>query len=121
MTTIKTGFSLANALVLAEASRNAYDNEAKVRDRYKADPTVNVVRFYNVNDTQAYLLTMTDAAVVAFRGTQDLTDWLTDADVVLTAGPLGMVHSGFKKALDDIWVNVVNDVRAAGTRDLPLY
>jgi triacylglycerol lipase len=123
MTTISTGFSLANALVLAEASRNAYDDEAKFRARYEGDPTVDVVRFYDVDDTQAYLLTMEAAAVVAFRGTQpdDLKDWLTDADVVLTAGPLGMVHTGFLKALNDVWVQVVSDVRATGTRDLPLY
>ncbi len=123
MPTITDKFSLSNALVLAQASENAYDSRAAIRAAYQADASVTDIEFYSERDTQAFLLATKQFVLVAFRGTQpdQLGDWLTDGDVVQTAGPLGMVHSGFLEALNDVWAEIVTDTQSPDNRNLPLY
>ena len=48
--------------------------------------------FFNLQDTQAFIAGNNDLLILAFRGTTDLDDWLTDAGVELVAGLGGRVH-----------------------------
>jgi triacylglycerol lipase len=123
MPKVTRSFSLANALVLAQASRNAYAAPDAVRAAYQNDATVVDLRFYSVADTQAFLLATRQCVVVAFRGSEpdQLADWLTDAEVYQVPGPLGLVHRGFLAALMDVWTDLMTRVRSPELRDLPLY
>lgn len=49
--------------------------------------------------------------ILAFRGTQDLRDWMTDLNVVLVGGPGGKVHDGFLNALGYVWRDIWQYIR----------
>lgn len=58
----------------------------------------------NVTDTRARLIETSGDLIVAFRGTADLRNWLTDLDWRKTAlhWADGKVHGGFNKALESV-------------------
>jgi triacylglycerol lipase len=49
--------------------------------------------------------------VAAFRGTAEIADWLDNLNAVATPGPLGEVHTGFHRALMDIWLQMKTTIR----------
>jgi len=55
---------------------------------------------YSVASTSTQAIAVDGA--LAFRGTHELADWLTDADCRLVAAPFGMVHAGFWRAYQSI-------------------
>jgi len=97
-------YSADNAHFLAWASELAYStNKASTR---KALRTVGFrkCRTLDGRGTQLFVAANAESIVVAFRGTETrIEDWMTDAKVTLTGGPLGMVHEGFAIALGDVW------------------
>ena len=58
---------------------------------------------FDKNSSQAILARHTQCAFAAFRGTDELADWLDNLKVAPVDGPLGAVHGGFWAALKDIW------------------
>lgn len=97
---ITTRFSLHNALELARVARQAYDDPPTI----KCDDT----------DTQVLIQDRPEAMVIAFRGSSDLHDYLTDSRCKLTSFFSGQkVHEGFLRAIDSVIVEVAQ--RAAAT------
>src|SRR5437773_1807667 len=95
-----------NALALANAAQLAYSDASAVAAKlaeWGFDPAK--FEFLDRNDTQGFVAGAEEMVVVSFRGTQsnDIWDWMTDADVVLRSFPAGLVHKGFYQALDDVW------------------
>ncbi len=79
---VTNSFGLANALVLAEASRTARSGKAAIRAAHQADNTVKRIEYFNAADTETFILVTNDCTVVAFRGTEPshVADWLTDTN-----------------------------------------
>ena len=98
------GWDPANARAMVYCSDLAYSDPAHVEQTLKTW-NLKLDTFLNVGDTQAFLASRDDLGIVAFRGTQptDLIDWATDANCALVQDAPGMVHSGFKRALDLVW------------------
>jgi triacylglycerol lipase len=100
-----------NALKLALVSKAAY-----------LDQTPGVVRIEcKATDTVALLDYQRDYTVVAFCGTRDLRNWWTNLDVDLVTRPSGAgdfsqikIHRGFTTALDAIWLQLRDEIKAAG-------
>lgn len=95
-----------NALALANAAQLAYSDAPAVAAKLQEwgfDPVK--FEFLNRSDTQGFVAGAEEMVVVSFRGTQsnDIWDWMTDADVVLRPFPAGLVHRGFYHTLDDVW------------------
>lgn len=78
--TSSSGFSLTNARALVRASAQAY-----------AQRTLHDA----ATGTDVLVIEQPDAIIVAFRGTSEIKDWLTDARFVRTTVACGEVHSGF--------------------------
>jgi triacylglycerol lipase len=81
---------------------------------------MELVHFFDVLDTQAYIMQNERAMILAFRGTEkNIRDWMTDADIQLVNGPGGRVHDGFQCGLNAVWRYLWNfiDVRR-GQRSL---
>lgn len=81
------GFSLANAKACAEASRLAYVSE----------PTIQSAR------NHILILVGDEADVVAFRGTANFRDALTDAECIRE----NHIHAGFKAAFDSTAIELL--------------
>jgi hypothetical protein len=115
-------FDPVNAWWLAEAALLAYAKAADASPRYRDGGFEAELLDGPRTDTQAYVLVRDDLVVVAFRGTQFprfhdgqtraemgiafgrfLKDAMVDGGVDLVEGqPHGLVHRGFKGALDEI-------------------
>ena len=122
--TTQAGFSAAHALWLAELSRLVYRHDeeennpppAPTRREFLRRAGLRQTKFFAGNsDTQAMLVVRGDPAafaVLAFRGTENLRDWLTNISI----GPKdleggGQVHDGFMQGLNSVWPRIDEELR----------
>ena len=116
----ETAYHPVNAWWLGEISRLIYKQEVdETEDPADADKrqnalraaTLHEVQFFNSRrGTQCAIITprpdssQDDFAVLVFRGTHDLLDWLTNIKILPRDwdGP-GRVHVGFRKAFESVW------------------
>ncbi len=61
------------------------------------------VEGFSFKSSQSIIIQHQDYVVAAFRGTDELIDWLDNIKAFSIKGPLGKVHSGFYNALLDVW------------------
>ncbi len=106
-------FSLVNALWLTEMCRTMYKPGVGLFRNEIYNPVGLTERhFFYGSSTQCALVEPTHIkkqryAVLVFRGTSDLNDWMKNLDVNLACWPTGgRVHKGFADALDEIWSRV---------------
>jgi triacylglycerol lipase len=81
---------------------------------------------FNAKSSQGIVIKHENFVVAVFRGTDEISDWLDNLNVVPTSGPLGEVHVGFYNALMDIWPQMKSTIRsfrrtAVGQPDRPLW
>jgi hypothetical protein len=118
-----TSFNLINAWWLAEASTLVYSGEGFVRSRFRK-AGLPEVKLFDKQSTQCYVANNDKFAIVAFRGSEiwkkkekfDLkkviADLMADVDIWLTDWEQGgKVHRGFKKALDEVWFDLLPHIR----------
>jgi triacylglycerol lipase len=106
------------ARTLVECAVLSYKTESEIEQALATDKATRVVKEFKwfeatgrSFDTQAFACVLENDVVVAFRGTKELRDFLTDAMVVKR--PLkdfnghkndsALVHKGFQRALDAVW------------------
>ena len=117
----KTTLDSGNAYWMARLASVAYlkkddalvsPDEAKIlADLKQEDPKFSFVEGFSKNSSQAILVEHEDFFTMAFRGTDELRDWLNNFDLVaqqvllLVEGEKldGYFHKGFWDATDDIW------------------
>ncbi|MEZ6038475.1 MAG: lipase family protein [Planctomycetota bacterium] len=112
--TVEARWRAGNAWWLAELSRLAYRGD---RRRALAAAGFAEVHEVEIDGTFAALLQRTrvpDCAVLVFRGTASLRDWLVNVRAVRRSwrGP-GRVHYGFRRALLRIWDQLEGPLAAA--------
>ncbi|WZO98234.1 lipase family protein [Isosphaeraceae bacterium EP7] len=88
-------FEWETALSLALASKLAYDGEAVVRSTAISTWGLRDCRFIESDDTQCFVAWSDDVALVSFRGTESLGDWLGNLNALSTTRGYGTVHRGF--------------------------
>ncbi|MEE8330225.1 MAG: lipase family protein [Acidimicrobiia bacterium] len=74
-----------------------------------ADLGLGGFRFFDASSTQAFVASDASRVFLAFRGTEsdNPRDWVRDSQFATTKGELEtMVHSGFHKALDEVWTDM---------------
>jgi len=103
-----TTFSADNAKILGQAAAMAYEDTQTCASWAAAQGfTPGTLEFFDVRDTQGFVVENDQAMVVAFRGTQPRhpVDWMSDGEVVHApwAHTVGKVHKGFYRALDVAW------------------
>ena len=84
-----------------------------------------LTQVFNRDDTQAFLAVKSDEfAVLAFRGTTDFQDWVTNLkgrQVAMPTAPAVFVHEGFLSAFECCRDDIVAAVNRAVPPDLGLY
>lgn len=120
-------FDLDNALFCARMSALAYpekgEGEANYRERVGhyftriAHPACTVRHFAcAATNTQGFVAASTTALVVAFRGSREPADFITDARIHKTECTWGHVHQGFHAAWESVEVEVIHAVQSLRTR-----
>jgi len=65
------------------------------------------LKFFDVDGTEAMIIKSPGSIIVAFRGTEEPKDIITDLNLIPVGGEKqGLVHMGFKLGLDKIWKSV---------------
>ena len=109
-------FDMVNAWWLIEAATLVYAEIEFVTEKFKLNAGLPEVKLFEVNSTQCFVASNDKFAIAAFRGSEArlreddadprhiIADWMTDLDFLPeTWDQGGMVHRGFKKALQDVW------------------
>ena len=65
---------------------------------------------YDEQNIEAMLVTDAENVYGIFRGTNELSDWLTNLSFTKVDVPYGEVHGGFKDGLDLIFDNLVTNL-----------
>jgi triacylglycerol lipase len=91
-------FNAADALLMARCSQRTYDGAF-------AEEVPGIELVEGNPHLQACLFLADGEYVLAFRGSTDLSDWLTDVECDLVEWPTyaGRVHRGFATRLDNLW------------------
>jgi triacylglycerol lipase len=100
------GYSLENAMILADFSNLAYFEKPFVQKQLEIwDYTLLAWLEDKETDTQGLVAGKDDYIIICFRGTNSVTDMVFDAwfSKVPAFGGIGKVHKGFQKALESIW------------------
>jgi triacylglycerol lipase len=107
------GFSALNAFFLAKACEVAYlkdperlTSAAAALGLASAVQPFDVVVPDEITDYHGFVACNEEMAVLAFRGTDNLEPWLTDATAAQRPGYGGLVHKGFADAVDELWAEV---------------
>lgn len=94
-------FSWRTALSMALASQLAYADKATViatAEGWGFDD----VRHLASKETQGFVATTPHVALLAFRGTESVGDWMANIRIVATRKAYGRVHRGFYNAFKDV-------------------
>lgn len=98
-------YNTQNALSMALASELAYSGEDQIKQcamawGYQSCHFVEIQKGRRI-DTQCLVLSDDNHVVVAFRGSDNIADWLANFSAVTDAGPLegSKAHEGFQDAL----------------------
>jgi triacylglycerol lipase len=103
-----TKYSPENAKILAQAAAVAYEAPPVCQAwAAKQGFSPGTFEFFDVHDTQGFVVQDDATVVVAFRGTQPKqpVDWMSDGRVIHSpwAHTVGKVHKGFYEALNIAW------------------
>lgn len=106
---------LERSLFFAKVSAIAYKKPKEAKKIYKK--MGYSTEYFDCDGVEAYLLQNKEELILACRGTEpnELQDIIHDIKIKLvpsTSG-IGMVHEGFKEALNKIWPNVVGEIKNA--------
>lgn len=128
-----TGISLVNAWWLAETAALVYADEDFV-GRHLDRAGFGTLKHFCGNNTDCFVASNDRAALVAFRGTElrprnkgkdfrpVLANIVTDVNLrLIPSGRCGRVHSGFQTALNEIWDELLDYMRALHLSGLPLW
>lgn len=105
-------YSPINAWWLAEISRLVYKDDragdSYGRSQYFHQANLTELKFLSIGPTQCVILESTNdfrnkVYIVAFRGTSQVRDWLTNLNIGLVSWSAGgRVHKGFKNAFEGV-------------------
>ena len=124
----RAAYSDRMAWIMAHMAKLAYvkfeENELEVkRLEYSLQSGwFNLIETFNKNGTQAFLAKNDEFVVLAFSGTQPdkWEDVRTDARVIKQKTIDGKVHTGFKRAFDDVKDDILKKLRTH-LGQMPLY
>lgn len=99
---------LKNCYTLAHLADASYADDPRTDGSFKKTAFTKVEVFQS-NDLQTKGILAHDDQhlVLAFRGTDQPEDWLTNLNLRMRDGLGGKVHAGFDDALDSVWAQVL--------------
>lgn len=101
-------FSPITAIWMAELSELAYCDSQTMTDTLERIGFTVVT--FDKGGTAGFIAINNHVVIVTYRGTEvtDIRDWESDLSFLYTSSEHGRVHSGFKRALDEVWSDIVD-------------
>lgn len=100
-TCLKTkGLDLKAAVFLAEASAEAYSRDPETTKDWAAERGFTSCQSFDLGNIQGFWTEGDDVAMLSFRGTSNIGQWVRDARILPAGHAWGLVHRGFKKGVD---------------------
>ncbi|MEM8796062.1 MAG: S8 family serine peptidase, partial [Pseudomonadota bacterium] len=109
------GFNWQTMLSLALASKHSYKDKRDFQRVIQSGWNVEITAAVNIADTQGYLLESDHIALLVYRGTESIGDWLINFDILDEDGAFGEVHSGFREAFLSTQSVIVPKLQAASS------
>ncbi len=95
---------IAAAVYTRKSPKDPFPDEKKIlANLKKEDPKFINVYGYSKNTAQAALVEHSDYFCFAFRGTDEIKDWLDNVNVFPEKALFGEFHRGFWRSLEDVW------------------
>jgi len=95
---------IASVVYMKKSDNDHAPDEGKIlADLKTEDPKFLNVYGYSKNTAQAALIEHKDYFCFAFRGTDEMRDWLDNANVFAEKALFGEFHRGFWRSLEDVW------------------
>ncbi|MDX1964964.1 MAG: lipase family protein [Pirellulales bacterium] len=116
-------FNWKAALSLALASKLAYESEVSVRSTCLGSARAwgfDSCEFIDVDDTQCFVASSPEIALVSFRGTESRGDWLRNINVPGRTRDYGIVHRGFLGAFQAVESRIRSTITGIHGRKLIL-
>ena len=107
------GFDWQNMLSLAMAAKYSYETTGDLEGIVSGGWNVEITAAADIGHTQGYVLESDHVAVLVYRGTESIGDWLTNITVIDTDGSLGEVHKGFFDSFDETKSTLIPPLQAA--------
>jgi triacylglycerol lipase len=108
-----TKMNSGNAYWMARLSKEVYDKTSNsdqkpdengiLNDIMKDDPGFISVIGFNKNSSQAAVIEHEKYICMAFRGTNELADWIDNINAISEKALFGEFHRGFYQSVMDIW------------------
>ena len=128
----KTTLDQANAYWMSILSREAYvkksdtdqaPDEARILSTLKAEDDGFISVFgVDKNSAQAILVEHQDYLCMAFRGTNEIADWLDNINAFATEELFGAFHRGFWNSTEDVWAPIFAKYQSLNSaRKRPLF
>lgn len=112
----KTTLDQGNAYWMARISKAVYFSKSEsdqqphekqiLENLKKEDPNFISVFGVDKNSAQAALIEHIDYLCIAFRGTDELKDWLDNINAFSTKELFGEFHRGFWMSVEDVWQHI---------------
>lgn len=108
-------FTWQTALSLAFASKISYQQKDKVEYHARQSWGFTTFEFLDVNATQGFVAARDEVVLIAFRGTDNLADWIGNLNIEPLPRNYGRVHRGFAEAFDAVEPKVREFLSRAAT------
>lgn len=72
-------------------------------------------------DTEGLMVGDDEKIIIAFRGTENLTDWMTNMKLLKAAWKVGTVHAGFYQSLESLWPEAIGRLESLRTNNQPIW
>ncbi len=102
----QSGFAWRAALSAAVSSRLAYESPDKCQDTCLSRWSFQVFKFIENGSSQCLVASNDTLILIAFRGTEQVGDWLTNLNLLSTTTRYGSVHRGFFDAFQSVRRNL---------------
>lgn len=112
-----TGLTAGNAYWMARIAKAVYfkvsntdptpDTQAILNDLKSDDDGFLNVYGFNKNSAQAAFIEHEAYYCIAFRGTDEIADWLDNINAVSEETEDGIFHRGFLNSVDDVWDELI--------------
>ncbi|MEM9376404.1 MAG: S8 family serine peptidase [Pseudomonadota bacterium] len=115
------GFSWEVSLSLAYAAQLAYQTKSVVEDVAIKSWDFSEVLFFDQDETQGFVAQDDDLAVISFRGSKGVVDWIRNMNVLRAERPYGEVHSGFLTAFQNVRSEISNACERAFSQEKKVW